>query len=159
MADHEYDGGLAVTLPALSLEAVRAAAAAAAAAGDFNEDTGPLIQAYAPAPVAVPLPAAPLSTHGPATLSDAFQVPPGTPPPMPLPPPPLAPPPSAALPTTMPSLTAPSVRQSVDDAFKAVLAAQALADGHSAGSAIHRHLSRAVERLSAALELLDEDEG
>lgn len=166
--DDDLSGGMAATLPALSLEAVRAIAAAERASAnaerssagaehqtmgdddDFAEATSPVAAATKPAsPPALP------GGH-----SDAFPMPPSAPPPMPLPPPPslagLAP--SSSLPQTLPSMATPTggARQAVDDALKAVLAAQTLADGIGAAAVLNKHLSRAVERLSAALDVLDD---
>jgi hypothetical protein len=190
-ASIDDDNGLAVTIPALSLEAVRAAAAAAAAQdaaleaatgrtafdaddddGDGDDDVGGAESDtdFGNAPT-TPTALKPPPLSGAPGMAPNFAMPPGTPPPMPLPPPPpttsttaSTAPASSALPATLPALAPPSLaespaqsaREAIDDALKAVLAAQSLADRSSVAAGVHRNLSRAVERLSVALDLLDD---
>ena len=127
----ELDGGdhMAATLPALSLEAVRAAAVSA------GVDGWPLARPD-DQQVSLPLPLAP---------SPSLAKPASTPPA------PIRPPA-----TTADFSRRDALRTALDDALAAVTAAQACADAWRVPAGLDGHLDRAVELLSRAIDIADE---
>ena len=129
-------GEMAATLPALSLAAVRAAAAAAG----VEAWPQPHLADEAPS-LPMPLPPAPPSMSRPSSA-----------PPAPVPP--------QRLPVTATdvlSSRARVLRAALDDALAAVTAAQACADAGHVPPGLHGHLDRAVELLSRALDIADDE--
>ena len=135
------DDSMAATLPALSLDAVRAAVAAVGVTERRSLPHEPM--AFSPmAPLSTPMP---IHLLMPIVQSSA--------PPMPMPPTPASSPSALADPPL--ELPGSLLAGILEEALSAVLAAQSAADSGQVPRGLHDHLARAVELLSTAQELVD----
>jgi hypothetical protein len=143
-APEHVDDSMAATLPALSLDAVRAAVEAVGMTERHALPHEPM--AFSPmAPLSTPMP-----IH---LLMPSLQM---SAPPMPMGP--MSASMSPVLPEAPRQVPGSLLSGFIEDALSAVLAAQSSADSGQVPRGLHDHLARAVELLSMAQELIDRDD-